>query len=100
MDDTKAGIQYLFQTNNSLTFAVSGTGHAGMEAALLNLLEQGERLLVVQNGIWGQRAADLAKRLNLNVEVLKVEPGEVAKLDSVKEVSILQLRSSAILGVN
>lgn len=94
MDDTKAGIQYLFQTNNSLTFAVSGTGHAGMEAALLNLLEQGERILVVQNGIWGQRAADLAKRLNLNAEVLKVEPGEVAKLDSIREVSIVKLSLS------
>lgn len=30
MDDCKAGIQYLFQTKNKLTFAVSGTGHAGM----------------------------------------------------------------------
>lgn len=29
MDDVKAGLQYVFQTKNSLTFAISGTGHAG-----------------------------------------------------------------------
>ena len=34
MDDVKEGIQYAFQTKNPLTLAISGTGHAGMEAAL------------------------------------------------------------------
>ena len=34
MDDVKEGIQYAFQTKNTLTLAISGTGHAGMEAAL------------------------------------------------------------------
>lgn len=46
MDDVKAGIQYVFQTNNPLTFAVSGSGHAGMECAVMNLLEEGETILV------------------------------------------------------
>lgn len=81
MDDVKAGLRYAFQTDNSLTFAVSGTGHAGMECAVLNLLEPGETLLVVQNGVWGQRAADLATRLNLNVTVLSCPEGEVIRLD-------------------
>jgi len=38
MDETKAGIQYLFQTSSRYTFAISGTGHSGMEAALVNLV--------------------------------------------------------------
>jgi len=46
MDDVKSGIQYVFQTNNPLTFAVSGSGHAGMECAIMNLLDQGETILV------------------------------------------------------
>jgi len=85
MDDTKAGIQYAFQTENSLTFAVSGTGHAGMECALVNLLEPGESLLVVHNGIWGQRAADLGNRLNLNVTTIRVPEGGAATLEEFQK---------------
>ncbi|XP_066049891.1 alanine--glyoxylate aminotransferase isoform X1 [Chamaea fasciata] len=72
MDEIKAGIQYAFQTQNRLTLAISGSGHCAMEAALLNLLEQGDTVLVAINGIWGQRAADIARRLGANVcELLK-----------------------------
>ena len=62
MADITAGLQYLFQTTNSLTLAVSGTGHAGMEAAFVNLVEPGDRVLVLQSGIWGTRAKDVAER--------------------------------------
>ena len=62
MSDITSGLQYLFQTSNSLTLAVSGTGHAGMEAAFVNLVESGDRVLVLQNGIWGMRAKDVAER--------------------------------------
>uniref|UniRef100_A0A183BM69 Alanine--glyoxylate aminotransferase n=1 Tax=Globodera pallida TaxID=36090 RepID=A0A183BM69_GLOPA len=85
MDDVKAGIQYIFQTENALTFAVSGTGHAGMECAILNLLEPGETILVVQNGVWGQRAASLSERLGLKVHRLIVPEGEVINLEDFAE---------------
>ena len=62
MSDITAGLQYLFQTRNSLTLAVSGTGHAGMEASFVNLVEPGDRILVLRNGIWGMRAKDVAER--------------------------------------
>lgn len=65
MDEIKAGIQYAFQTHNRLTLAVSGSGHCAMEAALFNLLEQGDTVLVAINGIWGQRAADIARRMGM-----------------------------------
>ncbi|CAD5216275.1 unnamed protein product [Bursaphelenchus xylophilus] len=64
---------------------VNGTGHAGMECAILNCLEAGERLLVVRNGLWGERAANLGKRLNLNVSVLNVADGEVASLNEFRK---------------
>ncbi len=41
---------------------VSGTGHAGMEAAVANLLQPGEKIVVGNAGIWGERVADLAGR--------------------------------------
>ncbi|NXL82069.1 SPYA protein, partial [Leptocoma aspasia] len=76
MDEIKAGVQYAFQTRNRLTLAISGSGHCAMEAALLNLLEQGDTVLVAINGIWGQRAADIARRLGANVYELLKPPGK------------------------
>ncbi|RMC02306.1 hypothetical protein DUI87_21474 [Hirundo rustica rustica] len=76
MDEIKAGIQYAFQTHNRLTLAVSGSGHCAMEAALFNLLEPGDTVLVAVNGIWGQRAADIARRLGANVCELLKAPGK------------------------
>lgn len=67
MDDIKVGIQYIFQTQNPLTLAISGTGHCAMEAAFLNLVEQGDKVLVAVNGIWGERATDIASRLGMNL---------------------------------
>lgn len=63
MSDIKSGIQYMFQTKNRTTLAVSGTGHTAMECAIFNAVEPGESVLVAVNGIWGERAADMAKRI-------------------------------------
>jgi alanine-glyoxylate transaminase/serine-glyoxylate transaminase/serine-pyruvate transaminase len=70
MDDVKQGIQYAFQTKNTLTLAISGTGHAGMEAALCNLIERNDVVLIGINGIWGERAADMANRQGTSLCVL------------------------------
>ncbi|XP_054138958.1 alanine--glyoxylate aminotransferase [Melozone crissalis] len=76
MDEIKAGIQYAFQTRNRLSLALSGSGHCAMEATLLNLLERGDTVLVAINGIWGQRAAEIARRLGANVCELLKPPGK------------------------
>ena len=67
MDEIKTGLQYAFQTRNRLTLALSASGHGGMEASLGNILEKGESVLIVKSGIWGERAADMAERLGLQV---------------------------------
>ncbi|XP_058700469.1 alanine--glyoxylate aminotransferase isoform X2 [Poecile atricapillus] len=85
MDEIKAGIQYAFQTQNRLTLAISGSGHCAMEAALFNLLEQGDTALVAINGIWGQRAADIARRLGANVYELLKSPGKYFTLQDIEQ---------------
>lgn len=62
MDEVKEGLQYLFQTKADVVCCVSGTGHAGMEATMCNLLEPNDIILIAQNGIWGERAAEMARR--------------------------------------
>ncbi|KAG6797742.1 serine--pyruvate aminotransferase, mitochondrial [Apis mellifera caucasica] len=73
MDEIKEGLQYIFQTNNRLTLALSASGHGGMEACLTNLLEPGETVLIVKSGIWSERAACMANRLGANVKLLETD---------------------------
>ncbi|GMR37068.1 hypothetical protein PMAYCL1PPCAC_07263 [Pristionchus mayeri] len=87
MSQVRLGLQYVFKTRNAYTLAVSGTGHAGMEAAILNLAERGETLLVAKAGIWGQRAADLGRRLGLKVEVVEVGDGQIVPLSAIEEAA-------------
>lgn len=53
----------MFQTRNIMTLAVSGTGHTAMECAVFNAVEAGESVLTAVNGIWGERAAEIAERI-------------------------------------
>jgi alanine-glyoxylate transaminase / serine-glyoxylate transaminase / serine-pyruvate transaminase len=85
MDDIKEGIKYLFQTKNSLTFCISGPGHAGLECALANLIEDNDVVLIATQGIWGQRAENIAKRLNGDIKILKKLPGEQVSVEEVRE---------------
>lgn len=62
MDEIQAGLKYAFQTESTLTLAVDGSGHAAMEAAIVNVIEPGEKVLILENGIWGERAREIAER--------------------------------------
>ena len=54
MDDIQASLRSIFQTQNKLTIPISGTGSAGMETALVNLVEPGDTVLVCVNGVFGE----------------------------------------------
>jgi alanine-glyoxylate transaminase/serine-glyoxylate transaminase/serine-pyruvate transaminase len=71
MDDVNARLRRVFATGNALTFPVSGTGSAGQEAALANLLEPGDTAIIGINGVFGGRLAEMARRMG--AEVVGVE---------------------------
>ena len=54
-------LRYVFQTKNAWTFVLSGTGTAGMEAALTNLIEPGDQVLACIHGYFGARLAEIAE---------------------------------------
>uniref|UniRef100_A0A3Q3E033 Alanine--glyoxylate aminotransferase n=1 Tax=Hippocampus comes TaxID=109280 RepID=A0A3Q3E033_HIPCM len=70
MADIQGGIQYLFQTRNPVTLVLSGTGHTAMECAIFNAVEAGDSVLVAVNGVWGERAADIAERIGARVNTI------------------------------
>ncbi len=71
MDEIKAQLQVAMGTKNRLTMPMSGTGSAGMETAFVNILEPGDRVLVLINGVFGKRMEDVAVRLGAQVDSLE-----------------------------
>jgi alanine-glyoxylate transaminase/serine-glyoxylate transaminase/serine-pyruvate transaminase len=75
--EEQALLRRVFQTANEWTFAVSGTGTAGMEAALANLIEPGDEVLACIHGYFGERMAEIAVRQGAQVERLIRPLGEI-----------------------
>ena len=67
MDDTVTLLRQAFRTKNQLTIPISGTGSAGMEAALCNVLEPGDTIVIGVNGYFGERMSDMASRYGATV---------------------------------
>ena len=85
MDELKSYLRVLFGTSNEVTVPVSGTGSAAMEMAFVNLVERGDKVLIIQNGVFGARMADVAERLGANVTELAFEWGKPADAGAVAE---------------
>ena len=62
MNDIQALLRATFHTQNEFTIALSGTGSAGMEAVIANLIEPGGRAIVGVNGVFGTRLATMIER--------------------------------------
>ena len=77
MDKLQDGLRTLFRTTNRMTFAVSGTGSAGMEATVVNLVEPGDAMVVCVNGVFGARMCDVAERAGARVTRIERSWGEV-----------------------
>lgn len=84
MDQTVGLLREVFETANPLTLPISGTGTAGMEAALANALEPGDRVVVVVAGYFGQRMVEMARRLGAEVDPVEVEWGHAADVEAVQ----------------
>jgi alanine-glyoxylate transaminase/serine-glyoxylate transaminase/serine-pyruvate transaminase len=75
LDEVCAGLRTVFQTDNAMTLPISGTGSAGMEAALVNVLGPGDVAVVAVNGLFGQRMVEVASRCGAEVVAVEHEWG-------------------------
>lgn len=95
MNDTMELLRKVFQTKNRLTLPMSGTGSAGMETVMVNLIEPGDNVIVCVKGVFGQRMRDVAERCGANVYSVEVpfgqpiDPADVRKI--AKEVGNIKL---------
>lgn len=84
MEEIKVLLRYAFQTDNALTFAVSGPGSVGMETCFVNLVEPGDTVIVCRNGVFGGRMIENVQRCGGTAVVVEdtwgepVDPAKVA----------------------
>ncbi len=97
MDRTQELLRFVFETANPLTLPISGTGTAGMEAAVANMVEPGDPVLVCVNGYFGGRIAEMAARYGGQVETLPARWGEVFSSEQLQQA--LQRRPAKLVAV-
>ncbi|MEE2702097.1 MAG: alanine--glyoxylate aminotransferase family protein [Thermodesulfobacteriota bacterium] len=98
LDNISDLLREVFQTKNKITFAVSGTGSAGMEMAMANVLEKEDKILVLKNGVFGERMSDVASRYGASVIEMSVDWGQtfdqekvVEKIKSIKNLKAVSI---------
>jgi alanine-glyoxylate transaminase/serine-glyoxylate transaminase/serine-pyruvate transaminase len=96
MDETRGLLQQVFRTANQLTLAVPGTGSAGMEACVANLLEPGDEAIVCVAGVFGARMADVAERYGATVHLVSAEWGETIAPAAVAAAMVAHPRAKVV----
>jgi alanine-glyoxylate transaminase/serine-glyoxylate transaminase/serine-pyruvate transaminase len=84
MNEVQQLLRKVFQTSNQLTIPISGTGSAGMEAAVANFVEEGDAVLVGVHGVFGQRLAEEARRCRAQVTTVEAPFGEPLQPEALK----------------
>ena len=97
MDEVQELLRFVFQTDNRLTIPVSGTGSAGMEAALCNFIEPGDSVLIGVSGYFGERLCDIAARYGAEVRRLERPWGDVFAVEDVEQA--LQEKPAKLVAV-
>jgi len=83
MNDVQVLLRRVFQTKNRVTYPVSASGSGGIEAAVLNPLEEGDECIVCVNGMFSERMAVIAERSP--AKVIRVE-GELGRTVDPEDV--------------
>ena len=84
LDDTQRPLRTVFRTENDFTMAISGTGTAGMEAAIYNVVEPGDTVVVCQNGYFAVRMADMVRRCGGEVVLVEADWGKLIEPERVE----------------
>ncbi|MHC4583295.1 MAG: pyridoxal-phosphate-dependent aminotransferase family protein [Planctomycetota bacterium] len=97
LNEIRELLQYTFQTGNDITFAVSGTGSAGMETCVVNLIEPGDSMLVCINGVFGKRMADVAQRCDADTSTIETDWGKAFAPEQIADA--LKKKPAKVVGI-
>lgn len=82
--DIQNRLQPLFGTDNPIA-VLTASGTSALEAAMVNLVDDGDTIVLIVSGVFGEKFADIAKRYSFNVHIYDVTWGEAADPQSFKE---------------
>ena len=85
MDETMALLRYLFQTKNEFAFTLPSSGMGAMEAAVCNIVEPGDEVIIGIHGFFGQRMAHIVERHGGTAIRVEVDFGQVVSPDQIRE---------------
>ncbi len=100
MDEVQAMLRAVFQTANPFTIAVSGTGSAGMEAALVNLVEPGDAVVVAVAGVFGGRMAEIVGRCGGRAVKVEAPWGQTVPAEAIGEALAREGKVKAVAVVH
>ena len=96
LNGVTAKLKQLFQTKNDV-FLLTGSGTGGLEAAIVNTLSPGDKVLSVSIGVFGERFAAIAGQFGAEVIPLRFEWGKPADADAVRQALQAEPAIKAVL---
>src|SRR6201981_4058792 len=84
MDETQILMRRVFQTENRLTMPLSASGSGGIEASVLNALEEGDEAIVAVNGVFSERMFEIASRATSKVTKVEAPYGLPVDAEDVR----------------
>ncbi len=97
MGDVQTLLRQVFQTQNRITFPISASGSGGIEAAVVNPLEDGDECIICVNGAFSERMAIMAERITSKVIRVEapygrtVDPEDVRRAGKGKKIKLIGL---------
>jgi alanine-glyoxylate transaminase/serine-glyoxylate transaminase/serine-pyruvate transaminase len=82
-DRIRARLRTVFGTQNAFTIPLTGTGMAGMECCFANLIEPADKVVIGIHGFFGERMAEIARRLGAEVITVQAEWGEAIEPEAI-----------------
>ncbi|HEY2664251.1 MAG TPA: alanine--glyoxylate aminotransferase family protein [Candidatus Binataceae bacterium] len=98
MEALKSLLREAFRTANPITFPVSGTGSAAQEACMVNLIEEGDEVVIGVNGLFGTRLAEMADRLGAKTHKVEAEWGRIIEVEQV-EAALRRCRKPKLIAM-
>ena len=96
LNDVTAKMKQLFQTKSDV-FLLTGSGTGGLEAAIVNTLSPGDKVLSVSIGVFGERFATIAQQFGAEVVPLRFEWGTAADADAIRRALKAEPKIKAVL---
>lgn len=97
MDETQILLRQIFQTENRITMPLSASGSGGIEASVVNVLEEGDEGIVAVNGVFSERMYEIATRASSKVTKVDapygkpVDPDDIRRAGRGKKIKMIGL---------